>query len=390
MTSFPSFSSFQIQGGIKGTGESSVAFEKKQQLQIANEVDVQMLSSGSEDEEKEVLKKLKRKRKKEKKKQLKRLLENAVNSATSDHSLKIIGTDFYIDLNGDVSNLKSVNRNQLIPAYKPPKPTKNFNPALFTFGRGMVSTRGLVKRINNCWIISGLDDSEIGHSPLSNLKNVLSGQVEPLYLYRGKNADDHTDLNDFIKLTIDEAEERLPFLENRVEAGGSLQFLEKCRELDRLVTRNPHSIDSWVAFIKLQDEMDAAIDKRSASMKNRIYEKKIAIVERALDENPNSDILLSILLELRAHQSDSRQMLVLWDSALEKNQTSFCLWKSYIDYRLSNAASFTLQSILELFEECLERMSALSASAERDQKLLFFISRLCAFFKVKYHVFSLI
>ena len=413
MSSFPSFSSFSFQGSITGSGESLDASNKtKKQLQIAAVAGhgklldtTTLVSSGSEVEEEEVLKKLKRKRKKEKKKKLLKLLENGGGGGggeasallnSSSNNIKIIANDFYIDPNGDLNNLKFANRNQPIPAYRAPKPTRSFNPSLFRpskTGHGSLSNV-LIKRINNIWVISGLNDAQNTRPPL---KQILNVQVEPIYLARGKGVDDTNNpmTMDYIELAssfTQDSDDQLAQQSRLAEEGGSTaEFLEKCRNADRLVSKNPNIVEYWVEFIRLQDEMTlGVVEQVSSALKHRIREKKIAIVERGLDENPTSDILLSILLDLKSEDLDSREMLGLWDSTLEKKPTSFILWKSYLDFRMSNATSFSLQSILETFEECLEKMSFLSTGQDRDEKLIFFISRLCSLFKVCFFFLDLI
>lgn len=401
MSSFPSFSSFSFQGSITGSGESLDESNKtnKAQLQIAAVAGhgklldtTTLVSSGSELEEEEVLKKLKRKRKKEKKKKLLKLLENGGGggggeaSALSSNNIKIIANDFYIDPNGDLNNLKFANRNQPIPAYRAPKPTRSFNPSLFCPSKTCSLSNVLIKRINNIWVISGLNDAQNTRPPL---KQILNVQVEPIYLARGKGVDDTTNpvTMDYIELESSfnqDSDDQLVQQSRLAEEGGlTAEFLEKCRNADRLVSKNPNTVEYWVEFIRLQDEMTlGVVEQVSSALKHRIREKKIAIVERGLDENPTSDILLSIMLDLKSEDLDTREMLGLWDSTLEKKPTSFILWKSYLDFRMSNSTSFSLQSILETFEECLEKMSFLSTGQDRDEKLIFFISRLCSLFKV--------
>jgi tetratricopeptide (TPR) repeat protein len=158
------------------------------------------------------------------------------------------------------------------------------------------------------------------------------------------------------------------------------QFQQRSTEWDRKVRSNPSNAKYWIQFAKFQDEMLlSAPEEVRRSLPPRIITKKLAILEKALEELPNSEEIVELYMDILQEVKDSREMLSKWDEVLRYQPYSFLLWKKYLDYRCSNAASFALEDILRLYSDCLHVLSKLDT--QRDECLMHIFARVCVFLK---------
>ena len=298
--SFPSFSSFQGIQSISGSGEDS-----KQKL-------IKEKSSSHE------------RKKKSKKKKLENLIlnnyleeevvvdeeqyyyqdtkgnridtkGNRISHAPPDLGCGIDSLsrprDYYIDIQGDWKNLKTINLNQPIPLYKPPKPWRYFGKNTH------------IQRYKNYWVVNSETLSK--RMPYSEL-NLFKNHLVRLTGHRELEASKPTD---YIKLPGEEFEEMQEDLidyksnisiDYKSNIPGSTEFQQKSIQADRLIQKNPSCVENWINFINLQDELKAGLVSVPTSLKNVIQSKKMAIVEKAMDQIPDAEELQSIYLDLKS------------------------------------------------------------------------------------------
>jgi hypothetical protein len=271
--------------------------------------------------------------------------------------------DFFIDPVGDSSNYSNANLNQIVPAYKLPRVGRLFPGAV-------------VKRVRNYWLVEH-------HDPVPRLDYKLFSKVGDVMKFHWK-PDLSDDGDEFISIP-NEMDEFHTVDASLGSAGmGSEDFQEKHKQAERLALENPTNVDAWISFIKLQDDLALSLLGASSqalrNVEKRIHNKKMAIVERALEEVPDSDRLLAIVMNLKSLDSDSRQMLGEWDIILRKHPYSFDLCREYLNYRMGNAASFTLEALMEIFEDSLGKQSRLN-HPKRDEIVVYLIARLCFFLR---------
>jgi hypothetical protein len=59
----------------------------------------------------------------------------------------------------------------------------------------------------------------------------------------------------------------------------------RTRELNQQTRERPHDVKKWLEFVAFQDEM---VDLGKKQSRTQLVDKKLSILERALDDNPDS------------------------------------------------------------------------------------------------------
>ncbi|KAI8904431.1 NRDE-2, necessary for RNA interference-domain-containing protein [Gorgonomyces haynaldii] len=139
--------------------------------------------------------------------------------------------------------------------------------------------------------------------------------------------------------------------EEAVEEAPDTQYQTKQAEIDRLLQQDQHNVDLWLQLVELQDKL--LEDNRKESMKMRVAEKKIAILEKALSTNPQSQKLLSVYMSVYSQVSELDAVHSDWKQIMEQYRDSPSLWK---DYLLFCSRIMGLGDVVGLYEEAIEAL----------------------------------
>lgn len=195
---------------------------------------------------------------------------------------------------------------------------------------------------------------------------------------------------DFVVVERDEAKEE----EEELQGESLDDFLtKKTREFNQQTREHPENIDLWLKFIEFQDEFFKLGKKQT---KGLIIEKKISIYERALEDNPRSEVLKLGLLKDAQQLWDSEKVQNLWKKTLSEHKKSGRVWKAYIEYHQNNFNTFTVSETREVFgdaiqalqSQVMDRLMGSTGSEIRllELDLLDLIIRFCVFEKESGHV----
>ncbi|KAI8894965.1 NRDE-2, necessary for RNA interference-domain-containing protein [Globomyces pollinis-pini] len=301
--------------------------------------------------------------KKESKKKSKKSKRERIDVEMEDGEL----LDYFIDRIGDTKNsIYHAIRDSTIPVYKRKHDLIDDGWKI----SGMSRHQLIIKQVNDSTSVkSRIRYREFKTLPDTKLIRLFSRNSE-------NNVRDPLNIN-FIPIPDTEliSNETQDFYHD-------LEFQKKCSECDKLIHEDPENVANWIKFLDLQDTLLATATKETrSSIQKRVYEKKLAIVEKALDSLPDSEKLLELYMTLLEESLDSKALLKKWDTVLMQYPDSFLLWKKYLDYRTSNPISFQLSSMLELFDECLDTLSKADKGPERDSNLIYIFTRLCEMLK---------
>ncbi|KAI8918519.1 NRDE-2, necessary for RNA interference-domain-containing protein [Powellomyces hirtus] len=155
-------------------------------------------------------------------------------------------------------------------------------------------------------------------------------------------------------------------------------FIEKTSQLNTRLRENPKDLSSWLELIGLQEEL-VKNQAQKGNIRMAVYEKQQSIYERALQELPENEKLLSGYLRTCQETWDTTALLTKWDRVLKTHSDSIDLWKQYLDYRQTNYSAFTVIGCLELYESCIDivRRDDKIDIKLREEILLHVFSRAC-------------
>ena len=188
-------------------------------------------------------------------------------------------------------------------------------------------------------------------------------------------------------------------------------FNEKLRQ-------NPHDIQLWLSFIQFQDKIrfsgseeslpkekkhhkvdgkilfsDLRIKVTSPSLlqnyQKALMERKISILDKALEHNPKSEKLLTAKLRTGAEFREAAALQQEWRNALFIRPESIRLWKDYLHFCQSYFEGFTVQQVLKAYAGCLHKLAQMQhpsfaahqRPANLEDQMVDIVAQLCIFLR---------
>ena len=147
---------------------------------------------------------------------------------------------------------------------------------------------------------------------------------------------------------------------------------------NRSLLEEPHNIPLWLEFIAFQDQAvlwgggpvglpETAVE---GTRKNHLalVERKLAIVERALESNPLSVELLLRQMALAQEVWEDERILHRWKDLVFQQPNKLQLWLGYIEFCQSRFSSFALPSLSSLYTKCLSTVSSIQDGTLKSHK----------------------
>ncbi|KAK7488650.1 hypothetical protein BaRGS_00020103 [Batillaria attramentaria] len=146
------------------------------------------------------------------------------------------------------------------------------------------------------------------------------------------------------------------------------EMFEKVAFYNKSLHDNPSNVKLWLEFVSFQDVVfqDAKFSSQSyANQRLRdsfqppraCIEKKIAILEKALEANPSSLELKIIKLEIQQDVVDSGALAKEWDKLLFVHSGDVRLWRHYLMFQQSRLSTFTVSRTIKLYHRCFKTLS---------------------------------
>ncbi|XP_032143549.1 nuclear exosome regulator NRDE2 isoform X2 [Sapajus apella] len=141
----------------------------------------------------------------------------------------------------------------------------------------------------------------------------------------------------------------------------------RVEEFNRRVRENPQDTQLWMAFVAFQDEVmkspglyaidEGEQEKRKRSLK-LVLEKKLAILERAIESNLSSVDLKLAKLKLCAEFWEPSTLVKEWQKLIFLHPNNTALWQKYLLFCQSQFSTFSISKIHSLYGKCLSTLSA--------------------------------
>uniref|UniRef100_A0A480XS58 Nuclear exosome regulator NRDE2 n=1 Tax=Sus scrofa TaxID=9823 RepID=A0A480XS58_PIG len=141
----------------------------------------------------------------------------------------------------------------------------------------------------------------------------------------------------------------------------------KVEEFNRKVRENPRDIQLWMAFVAFQDEVmkspglyaieEGEQEKRKRSLR-LVLEKKLAILERAIESNQSSVELKLAKLRLCTEFWEPSTLVKEWQKLIFLHPNNTALWQKYLLFCQSQFSTFSISKIQSLYGKCLSTLSA--------------------------------
>lgn len=163
-----------------------------------------------------------------------------------------------------------------------------------------------------------------------------------------------------------------------------------------LLAKDPHNIELWLQFVDDNSAhvLGATSEKAtSEASQSAVLERKMAIVDQALAENPSSVQLHMRRLRLGETLWDSEELSSRWKAALHNFASSLPLWSYYMQFVRHGAVRSSFQTICSAFSKCISTLSSIRSGALKshpaepgtDDFLLSTMSSYCSFLQQSGH-----
>nr|XP_055027765.1 nuclear exosome regulator NRDE2 [Misgurnus anguillicaudatus] len=152
------------------------------------------------------------------------------------------------------------------------------------------------------------------------------------------------------------------------QSTSSSQITGRVEEFNRKLRENPTDIQMWLDFVHFQDELafgsgsfsapkDSDGDMRKMSLR-AVLEKKLSIMDRAVESNPGNVDLKLEKLRLCKELWEPAVLLKEWKKLVFIHPNSAPLWRKYLLFTQSNFSTFSVSKVNSVFGKCLSTLSA--------------------------------
>ncbi|CAL0322296.1 unnamed protein product [Lupinus luteus] len=279
--------------------------------------------------------------------------------------------DYYIDSHGDPDNLAFGSMYRMdIARYK------SYNPSKLSG----LHVRGLYSwnQSGSLWERDGDVDSL--DSKMKSGGRYWSGKYIALERHKSfkrvrlvtpkMSAASATTQNDFIPLsevgTSHGAVDSDPVSETSaaLEESWEDEMLNKTREFNKLTREHPHDEKVWLDFAEFQDRVSGMQRQKGARLQT--LEKKISILEKAVELNPDNEELLLCLLKSYQRRDNSDVLIGRWETILLRHSGSYRLWREFLHVVQRNFSRFKVSEIRKMYTHAIEALSASCSKHSRQ------------------------
>lgn len=144
--------------------------------------------------------------------------------------------------------------------------------------------------------------------------------------------------------------------------------LRRTREFNKLTREYPHNEKGWLDFAAFQDKVAAMQPQKGARLQT--LEKKVSILEKAVEVNPdNEELLLSLMNAYRSR--DSIDILIArWEKILMQHSGSLKLWREFLLLVQGEFSRFKVPEMRKIYGNALRALSATRAKQCRQVLIL--------------------
>ncbi|KAJ8537094.1 hypothetical protein K7X08_035495 [Anisodus acutangulus] len=113
-----------------------------------------------------------------------------------------------------------------------------------------------------------------------------------------------------------------------VEESWEDEVFRKTKEFNKMTRERPYDVQIWLAFAQFQDKVASLQPQKGACLQT--LEKKISILEKATELNPDSEDLLLSLMNAYQSRDSIDDLISRWEKILIQNSGSCTLWREFL------------------------------------------------------------
>lgn len=171
-------------------------------------------------------------------------------------------------------------------------------------------------------------------------------------------------LADYIPLSAEGSDSGLVASVTVVEESWEDEVLRKTKEFNKMTREHPQDESLWLAFAEFQDKVASMQPHKGARLQT--LEKKISILEKATELNPESeDMLLSLMNAYRSR--DSTDVLIRrWEKILMSNSGSYKLWREFLRVVQGEFSRFKVSDMRKIYANAIQALAGACIKQHRQ------------------------
>ncbi|KAH1207217.1 Protein NRDE2 [Glycine max] len=142
------------------------------------------------------------------------------------------------------------------------------------------------------------------------------------------------------------------------------EMLNKTREFNKLTREHPHDEKVWLAFAEFQDKVAGMQRQKGARLQT--LAKKISILEKAVELNPDNEEILLCLLKAYQMRDSSDVLIARWEKILLQHSGSYKLWREFLHIVQRNFSRFKVSEVRKMYAHAIEALSASCSKHSRQ------------------------
>nr|XP_023927118.1 protein NRDE2 homolog isoform X2 [Quercus suber] len=330
----------------------------------------EFLESDQDDNKKNSKNKKKKKKKKKKRKRSKERADGARKSgvrawAGSDSNSNSNTKDYYFESRGDPDNLAFGSLYRMdIARYKPHNPLKLSGlsyQGLYWWNR----TGAMLDRDGD---LDALDSKLVSAGRYWSAKYTALERHKSLKRVRllapiKTTADDFIPLSD-IHTSHEGVDSGSVSRASIIEESWEDEVLRRTRDFNKLTRENPHDEKVWLAFAEFQDRVAGMQPQKGARLQT--LEKKISILEKAAELNPENEDLLLCLLKAYQNRDNIDVLISRWEKILMQHPGSYKLWREFLHVVQGDFSRFKVSDMRKMYAHAIQALSAASSKHFRQ------------------------
>lgn len=174
-----------------------------------------------------------------------------------------------------------------------------------------------------------------------------------------------------------------------VEESWEDEVLRKTREFNKMLREHPHDEKIWLGYSDFQDKVASMQPQKGARLQT--LEKKISVLEKATELNPENEELLLCLLNAYRSRDGTDVLIGRWEKVLLQHSGSCKLWKEFLHVVQGEFSLFKVSEMRKIYVNAIRALSA--ACSRQCRQVLNFIDSVFIFLYILcnlYRVASLI
>uniref|UniRef100_A0A804KRA5 Protein NRDE2 homolog n=1 Tax=Musa acuminata subsp. malaccensis TaxID=214687 RepID=A0A804KRA5_MUSAM len=159
--------------------------------------------------------------------------------------------------------------------------------------------------------------------------------------------------------------ENVPSKNEELEESWDDEVIQRTRDFNKMSRDCPHDEKVWLDFAEFQDKIASTQPQKAARM--QMLEKKISILEKAVELNPNSEELLLCLLKSYQGRDSIDTYIEKWERILIQHSESCKLWKEFLLVCQGDFSRFKVSKIRRTYAHAIQALSSACDKHRRQE-----------------------